>query len=245
MQKIILTLIGLLLVAALYFISTKKKSYVNLEHETNMTSIKVTKSSTKVIEPVIEKKVKEKKEILVKETAIKSEVHKVLVPKLENNSLDPMVAQVTHVTKEKEKEKVIIKEEKIDLKSLQPLILETMKKIPECLENAYSKEDAFKCSAALRELNEKASVARGMKPMPEMKEYPKGFVWNEETKINMIKGLENSIEPMEKTQYCMENTKTPDDFAKCVGMRPDKNKPKLEDLQIKGRENNRTNNNKI
>jgi len=101
-------------------------------------------------------------------------------------------------------------------KAIQPRITEEMRKIPDCLEKAASKEEAFACSQTLRKLNKELAMAMGdfNNDMPQ--EYDEDFVWDEETKVNMIKEIEAGTQAMQEMQSCMEASKTPEELESCL-----------------------------
>lgn len=101
-------------------------------------------------------------------------------------------------------------------KTIQPQIIDEMRKIPECLEQAESKEDAFACSQPLRALNKELALAMGDFSEEEETGYDDDFVWNEETKVNMIKEIEAGTQAMQEIQTCMETSKSPEELAKCM-----------------------------
>jgi len=100
-------------------------------------------------------------------------------------------------------------------KAMQPKIEKEMQHIPECLEKAESKEEAFACSKNLRLLNKEISMAMGDFDEDEVEGYTDAFVWNEETKLNMIKELESSTQNIQELQNCLEISKTPEELEKC------------------------------
>jgi len=101
-------------------------------------------------------------------------------------------------------------------KTIQPRIIEAMQKIPECLENAQSKEEAFACSDTLRALNKELALGMGDLSGEEIEGYPEDFIWNEETKVDMIREIEAGTRAMQEMQTCIEASKTPDELAKCL-----------------------------
>jgi len=101
-------------------------------------------------------------------------------------------------------------------KTIQPHITEEMQKIPDCLERAESKEEAFACSKALRALNKELAMSMGDFTEEAPEAYDDEFVWNEETKINMIKEIDAGTQAMQEMQTCMETSKTPEELEKCL-----------------------------
>lgn len=101
-------------------------------------------------------------------------------------------------------------------KTVQPNIIKEMQNIPECLENAETKEEAFACSQTLRELNKEIAIAMGDFSEEEPKGYDEDFTWNEETKVNMIKEIEAGTQAMQEMQTCMEVSKTPEELERCL-----------------------------
>ena len=100
-------------------------------------------------------------------------------------------------------------------KAMQPKIEKEMQQIPDCLEKAESKEEAFDCSKKLRLLNKEIAMAMGDFDENEVEGYTDAFVWNEETKLNMIKELESSTQNIQELQNCLEISKTSEELEKC------------------------------
>jgi len=124
----------------------------------------------------------------------------------------------TNITKEEEDIVKNLDEQEISvINDIQPRILEETQKIPDCLKNAESKEEAFECSKSLRELNKNLAMAMGdlSEELPEEKGYDKDFIWDEETKRNMIQEMESGLLSMRTMQACIESAKEPTDIDKC------------------------------
>jgi hypothetical protein len=101
-------------------------------------------------------------------------------------------------------------------KTLQPKIIEETQKIPDCLENAETKEEAFACNQKLQDLNKELAMAMGDFSENKIEGYDDDFVWNEETKIKMIQEIERSTETMQEMQTCMESSITPEELDQCL-----------------------------
>jgi hypothetical protein len=101
-------------------------------------------------------------------------------------------------------------------KTIQPKVFDEIQKIPDCLENAETKEEAFACSKKLRELNKEIAMSMGDFSEEGIEAYDKDFIWNEETKINMIQEIEAGTQAMQEMQTCMETSKTPEALEKCL-----------------------------
>ena len=101
-------------------------------------------------------------------------------------------------------------------KTIQPRIIEAMQKIPECLENAQSKDEAFACSKTLRALNKELAMGMGDLSDEPSEGYGEDFTWDEETKVEMIREIEAGTRAMQEMQTCIEASKTPEELAKCL-----------------------------
>ena len=191
MSKIIL---GLMLFT-LYFLS-------------GCTSCQNNKSQTDTVQKEKETTEKSKKDLTV-DTAIAKTVPKETLtpfkPSIEANIDQDEV--ITESLEELEAEA---------FKTIQPQINKEMQKIPECLEKAETKEEAFACSKSLRELNKELSMAMGDFTEESQENYDDDFIWNEETKIDMIKEIEAGMQAMQEMQLCMETSKTPEELEKCL-----------------------------
>jgi len=104
-------------------------------------------------------------------------------------------------------------------KAMQPKIEEEMQQIPDCLEKAESKEEAFTCSKNLRLLNKEIAMAMGDFDENDVEGYRDEFVWNEETKQDMIKEIESSMQSIQEMQSCLELFKTPEELKKCFNLK--------------------------
>ena len=104
-------------------------------------------------------------------------------------------------------------------KAMQPKIEEEMQQIPDCLEKAESKEEAFTCSKNLRLLNKEIAMAMGDFDENDVEGYRDEFVWNEETKQDMIKEIESSMQSIQEMQSCLEISKTPEELKKCFNLK--------------------------
>lgn len=111
------------------------------------------------------------------------------------------------------------KSELTAFKTIHPKIIEEMNKVPECLMQADTKEDAFVCSKGLRDLNKKLALAMGINEdeMANEEQYGRDFTWDEKTKVAMIQEIESSQEMMQVTQDCIANAETPKALEGCFG----------------------------
>ena len=152
-----------------------------------------------------------KKEIFIKEgnttsTNVNSEqVFKPFKPSIETNMSENIVVAEN-----------LEELESAAFKAIQPHITEEMGKIPDCLEKAESKEEAFACSKALRALNKELAMSMGDFNEESPEGYDDEFVWNEETKVNMIKEIDAGTQAMQEMQTCMEISKTAEELEKCL-----------------------------
>ena len=111
-------------------------------------------------------------------------------------------------------------------KTIQPKIMKETEKLPACLEQAETKEEAFACSKALRELHKEMSIAMGDFSDPTPENYADDFAWDEKTKSNMIQEIENGTEEMIETQACIEGATTNEELEQCLA-------PKESDKDLK------------
>ena len=100
-------------------------------------------------------------------------------------------------------------------KFIQPKINAEVLKLPECLEAAETKEEAFRCNDKLRELHKELAMAMGDFSENNITGYDDTFVWNEESKINMIKEIENSTQEMQEMQTCIDVANTEKELNQC------------------------------
>lgn len=183
--------------------------------------ISLTLSTLLLLSGCSEKKKKEEKKIAQIEKKIQKEI---TIKKEDNTSSNINSEQVFKPFKpniETNISEVIVTENLEELeseafKTIQPHITEEMQKIPDCLERAESKEEAFSCSKALRALNKELAMSMGDFTEEAPEAYDDEFVWNEETKINMIKEIDAGTQAMQEMQTCMETSKTPEELEKCL-----------------------------
>jgi hypothetical protein len=167
------------------------------------------KETTKITKKEIEQKVlvNEKPKEILPHMEIKAPEEKLVpfVPTLETN-----------ITKEQVETENLEELELNTFKNMQPKINEEIQKIPDCLENAQTKEEAFACSDAFRTLNKEFSMSLGDLTEEIQEGYDDNFVWNEETKLEMIKEIEAGTQSMQEMQACTESAQTPQEIARCL-----------------------------
>lgn len=102
------------------------------------------------------------------------------------------------------------------LKTIQPHIIEEMKNMPECLASAASKQEAFECSKKLRNLNQELAMSLGDFSEDAPQSYDDDFIWDEETKSNMIEELTKSVQEMQYVQQCLDKTTSASEMQSCM-----------------------------
>ncbi len=171
-------------------------------------------TSTHTKEKINEKKVENKQVIEESEVNIKP-LNNTVLKQIEepfNPTLEANISQDEIITESLEEL------EAEAFKSIQPKIENEMRHIPGCLEKAESKEEAFACSKNLRKLNKEISMTMGDFDENEVEGYTDEFVWNEETKQDMIKEIESSVQSIQEMQGCLEISKTPEELKKCFNL---------------------------
>ena len=116
------------------------------------------------------------------------------------------------------KEKELEKETKKLVADINERILQEMTAVPNCLESAKTKEDAFECTNKLRTMQQELSLLRGDEEIAEVKGYGDDFVWNEEQKQMMIKGIQEGIAEVSYTNECMEKYTKGKELRDCLGL---------------------------
>jgi len=174
----------------------------------------------------------EKKEITVKDKKAPKKANKEVAKKASKELPSSKSTFDVNITQEEDMEKSLAEVELSAINDIQPRIFEETQKIPECLENAGSKEEAFECSKSLRALNKDLIMTMGdfSEELPEEKGYDKDFIWNEETKIKMIQEIESGLQGMQTMRTCIESAKTPTDLDKCY------DKPEHEEIKFEQKE---------
>ena len=103
-------------------------------------------------------------------------------------------------------------------KFIQPKINAEILKLPECLEAAETKEEAFTCNNKLRELQKELAMSMGDFSENNITGYDDTFVWNEETKVNMIREIENGTQEMQEMQTCIDVASTEKELNQCFNL---------------------------
>ena len=104
--------------------------------------------------------------------------------------------------------------QKVVFLDMQERITAEMKDIPNCLENANTKEEALKCNQNLQKLHKEFELLLGIDNNVAPGNM-NDFVWNETTKENLIKELEESIQPMQEMYTCLQTAETQEEQDKC------------------------------
>jgi len=175
------------------------------------TSCTTNKDKTSTKEKTHEKKV-EKKQV-IEDNKVNSEPLNNRVPKQIDEPFNPTLE--ANISQDEVMAESLDELEAEAFKAMQPKIEKEMQQIPDCLEKAESKEEAFDCSKNLRLLNKEIAMAMGDFDENEVEGYTDAFVWNEETKLNMIKELESSTQNIQELQNCLEISKTSEELEKC------------------------------
>lgn len=196
MYKIILALIGLIFIGLLFFTQTKEK--------TTKVSPTITQTQTQT------------------QTIAKPIEHK------ENKStptlkpFKPLLKPMTASAVANEDNEIPLQSlEELDLeafKTIQPKINEAMLKLPDCLESAATKAEAFGCNKQLRELHKELAISMGDFSEDNITGYDDTFVWDEKTKTEMIREIENSTQERQEMQNCIEASSTAEELEQCFAM---------------------------
>jgi len=190
----------------------------NVDNSNSTTKTKETLSKLKSNQNQIEREEKyEDKKI---DKPIKVSSFKELIDKKnqENSDIELLKKEVIYSDTEEEKKKSTLFNETTQKirTEINERILTEMQNLPECLEEAKTKEEAFECSNNLRNMQRELSVLQGDSEVVEIEAYDETFVWNEETKKMMISGLKESLTQMQQTNYCMEKRRSPKELAECL-----------------------------
>ena len=179
------------------------------------TSCTTNKDKTSTKEKTHEKKV-EKKQV-IEDNKVNSEPLNNRVPKQIDEPFNPTLE--ANISQDEIMTESLEQLEAEAFKAMQPKIEEEMQQIPDCLEKAESKEEAFTCSKNLRLLNKEIAMAMGDFDENDVEGYRDEFVWNEETKQDMIKEIESSMQSIQEMQSCLEISKTPEELKKCFNLK--------------------------
>lgn len=204
MKKIIVFIILILIVVFFFFINNQEKN--QKKNQKKFTSIDITKE---VVDEINNSKV---------DHSSKKNLDKVFTSNV-NLSKSSIVKHV----KNKDTNKIIdldkMSEREIEkevFSDIQLRMTKEMQTIPGCLENAINKQEALKCSKKLHEINKEFELLLGISTDSAKYNNTNSFVWNEETKNNMIKELDLSIQPMQELFSCFESADNKEEQEKCL-----------------------------
>ncbi len=193
MQKIAFASIALIVLVSFYFIQKD-------DNKINSTA---------------DKHIETKTMTLSKEERIPVIAPKVQIPFTPNISIQEIKQKESESQQINEIEpKSDLEMQKIVFLDMQERITAEMKDIPNCLENANTKEEALKCNQHLQELHKEFELLLGIDNNV-APDNMNNFVWNETTKENLIKELENSIQPMQEMYTCLQTAETQEGQDKC------------------------------
>jgi len=99
-----------------------------------------------------------------------------------------------------------------------PKMIEEIKKIPECLENAKTIEEAFDCHTLVGAMNDRLSMVLGINEV-EQNNSRIDFVWDNGTKMEMIEEVKNRLSSLLETQTCMEAVSTASEIDACLNIK--------------------------
>jgi ABC-type antimicrobial peptide transport system permease subunit len=97
----------------------------------------------------------------------------------------------------------------------QNIYIET-KKIPNCLKEASSKQEAFACSDSIQELNKELSRAMGDTDHNNFTMNINDFIWDEKNKHSMIKEIEKGLDAMKETSRCIKEIEVIEEISECL-----------------------------
>jgi len=194
MYKIILALIGLIFIGLLFFTQTKEK--------TTKVSPTITQTQAQTIAKPIEHKENKSTPTL--------------------KPFKPLLKPMTASAVANEDNEIPLQSlEELDLeafKTIQPKINEAMLKLPDCLESAATKAEAFGCNKQLRELHKELAISMGDFSEDNITGYDDTFVWDERTKTEMIREIENGTQERQEMQNCIEASSTTKELEQCFSM---------------------------
>ena len=204
MIKIILALITII-VATLLFMTQTKKDH-KIEKVTNISPVSIEEKETAHV--AIEKNEVTTTSKPAIDNTVNTEVAKLSPFKPKIQPITPDDADVPTESLEELEIQAF--------KLIQPKINAEMLKLPECLENATTKAEAFACNSKIRELHRELAMSMGDFSEDNITGFDDAFIWNEETKVDMIKEIENSTQEMQEMQTCIDAASTEDELNKCL-----------------------------
>jgi len=191
MQKFILLLITLIFIGIIFFIQTKQKVKKHTSSSIKQTKVFLEPTKTKLID----------EEVILKPKRIK-------ISSYENNKLQEKNETHSH---SQSIEEMRVKTFEIN----QAKINMALSDLPDCLENAQTKQEAFKCNEKLVDLGKEAMTDMGITIDKNRTSKNHSFIWDEETKVKIINEIENDTQKREEMEDCMEAAISIEDLDKC------------------------------
>jgi len=96
-----------------------------------------------------------------------------------------------------------------------PKLIEELKKVPACLENAKSIDEAFECHKLVDAMNNRLCMVVGISDVDENNATVE-YIWDDGTKTEMIEEVKNRISSVIETQRCMEAVSTASEIDACL-----------------------------
>jgi len=192
MQKFILLLITLIFIGIIFFIQTKQKVKKHISNSTKQTKISLEPTKTKLVN----------KETILKPKRIKMSSY-------EDTKLQEKNKTLSHSQsiEEMRMKAFEINQAKINM---------ALSDLPDCLENAETKKEAFKCNEKLVNLGKEAMTDMGITIDKNITSKNHSYIWDEETKVKIINEIENDIQKREEIEDCMEAAISIEDLDKCL-----------------------------
>lgn len=211
MQNKILILIGVLILGLIFYTMNNSEN--------------IKKDTSKVVEKSVTKSIvknNEKNEVTNRTQIKKKEQVKTTVKKIEKQILKPVVtSEVSHVEEKPESmdDDLYMKNETDRVISTFntkfPKLLEKMNKIPKCIENAQTKEEAFECTKNASEMHMNLAMELGIYKDDE-NTTKHDLVWNDEFKSIMTDDVNSELVKMYKLKKCVEGVSSLNGFDTCI-----------------------------
>ena len=204
MKKILILLLGILLIGLFFFIQNNGAQESNTQNTASSTH-----APTEVKPASTTPKSQTKKET-ASDKPFKADTN------VTQAIQDQAFAESDKKALESKEERELQKEVFVNIHKRTMQAIESM---PACLESAETKDEALACEQELKKINKEFALLLGITAESNAGDDSQAFVWNETTKENMIKGLDASIEPMQKMFSCLQASESDKEQTKCLDLK--------------------------
>jgi len=203
MKKILILLLGILLVGLFFFIQNNGSKTDNRQDATSNTPVPTEAQPVSKTSELQTKNETANKKPFKPDTNVTQAIQ------------DQAFVESDRKALESKEQRELQKEVFADIHKRTMQAIEAM---PACLESAETKDEALACEQELKKINKEFALLLGV-TVDDAIDDSQTFVWNETVKENMIKGLDASIEPMQKMFSCLQSSESDKEQTKCLDLK--------------------------